>query len=501
MTVWWHVDCLFESQRKGRANKRKIQSTSEIDAFDTLKKKDQDKLAGLIEAECGVKSEPTDWTYLRHSDGVKWWKIGINEDFSTMTKYGDIGSDGFAVTKAFASKSEAEKYKDKQIKSKLGSAGYVLSAEGAPFVVAQAPSHGAAEAKDDDVTAKAPAAVKTSAEVKTAAPGTTGAAEDIFGYKAEYAKSGRSGCKHCNDKIAEKSLRVAKLVQNPFVDHESIMPVWFHPPCLFENLKKGKQKRSQLTDAATIEGYDSLTPADQSYLQESVTAQGAVGTESEAKEQGIHLKNTSGENNKYWEISMQDGPGGDGTATMTRWGDNDAGIGAEGNYMKKDFDTPALAVAYRDKMVKSKLKGGYEVWSVDGVKVAEGERAEVKDAWMTGEVPAPCGGSGEDGGGGGGGVKKRSASVMSAAEGEEAPAATKKSRAAPKSKKSAPAPAPAADDAPAEAKDDGPGDVAIPEDLKSLKVPELKALCTAHGLAINGKKDDLVDRLKEHAKK
>lgn len=478
MTVWWHVDCLFASQRKGRANKRRIKLISEIDGFDTLKKKDQDKLEGLISEECDVKSEPTDWTYLRHSDGVKWWKIGINADFSTMTKYGDIGSDGFVVTKAFSNLSEAEKYKEKQIKTKVASAGYVISVDGAPFAVAQPSTHGTAEAKaSEPETAVAPAEVKST---------ETGDVEDIFGYRAEYAKSGRSACKHCKDKIAEKSLRVSKLVQNPFVDHESIMPVWFHPPCLFDNLKRGKQKRSQLTDATTIEGFDDLKPSDQALLQESVNSQAAVGVESDTKEHGIHLKNTIGDNNKYWEISLQDGPSGGGTATMTRWGDNDAGL-AEGNYVKKDFDIPASAVAYRDKMVKSKLKGGYEVWSVDGVKVEESERKVVKDAWLTGEIPAPC--ADEEGGGD---SKKRSAAAMSGENGDDtvtkseiAPAKTKKTKAVPRDKKTA-----------------GTNEVEVagamvPDDLKALKVTELKSLCAAHGLATTGKKDDLISRLKE----
>lgn len=328
MTVWWHVGCLFESQRRGRANKRRIQSTSEIEGFDTLKEKDQNELENLVSQESGNKSEPTEWTYLVHCDGVKWWKIGINEDHSTMTKYGEIGSDGFVVTKTFETRNEAEKYLDKAVKGKLTkSAGYEHGVEGAvvsaPPPTASAPatskpapkatkaSKASAAPAEAPAPTPAPVPVAASAPAAAQAAATGGGAEDIFGYRAEYAKTGRSGCQQCKEKIAEKTLRLAKLVQNPFVDHESIMPAWFHPTCLFENLKRGKQKRTQLTDASAMEGYESLTKDDQALIATSIAALGnASAAASDAKEQGIHLKNTLGDANKYWQISLDSGPSG-----------------------------------------------------------------------------------------------------------------------------------------------------------------------------------------------
>lgn len=77
----------------GRASKRKIKDESEIDGFDALKPKDQDKLRELIGEESETTEGPKEWTHLESIEGShqKWWKIGINDDKTTTTKYGDIG--------------------------------------------------------------------------------------------------------------------------------------------------------------------------------------------------------------------------------------------------------------------------------------------------------------------------------------------------------------------------------------------------------------------------
>lgn len=145
-----------------------------------------------------------------------------------------------------------------------------------------------------------------------------------------------------------------------------------------------------------------------------------------------------------------------------------------------DFDTAAQALAHRDKMVKSKLKGGYHVWSVEGVKVEESERDTTKEAWMAGGIPAAA---------------ADNASTSASISTKKRPAASdekEKASGVDSKKKIKTEKAVTSAVSVAESKPDR-----IPDDLKSMKLPELKALCNAHGLSIAGKKDDMVTRLNE----
>jgi poly [ADP-ribose] polymerase 1 len=72
--------------------------------------------------------------------------------------------------------------------------------------------------------------------------------------KIEYAKSGRAGCKGCKSPIAEKTMRVAKMVQSPFFD--GLMPYWFHVGCFF-----GPRMKFEYT-ITEFEGHEKLKPAD-----------------------------------------------------------------------------------------------------------------------------------------------------------------------------------------------------------------------------------------------
>ena len=50
-------------------------------------------------------------------------------------------------------------------------------------------------------------------------------------FKAEYAKSNRSSCKKCKEKIDKAELRLAVMVQSPMFDGK--VPNWHHVKCFF----------------------------------------------------------------------------------------------------------------------------------------------------------------------------------------------------------------------------------------------------------------------------
>ncbi|KAK6618637.1 hypothetical protein RUM43_013028 [Polyplax serrata] len=54
-------------------------------------------------------------------------------------------------------------------------------------------------------------------------------------FRAEYAKSGRAGCKGCQNTIAKDSLRLAAMVQSPFFD--GLQPKWYHFSCFFNKCR------------------------------------------------------------------------------------------------------------------------------------------------------------------------------------------------------------------------------------------------------------------------
>ncbi|VVC90162.1 unnamed protein product [Leptidea sinapis] len=77
-------------------------------------------------------------------------------------------------------------------------------------------------------------------------------------YQAEYAKSGRAGCKACKEKIDQGSLRIAVMVQSAF--HDGKQPNWHHEECFF--------KKKCPSSIAEIGNFNKLRHADQKRIKE-----------------------------------------------------------------------------------------------------------------------------------------------------------------------------------------------------------------------------------------
>ncbi|NP_001191521.1 poly-(ADP-ribose) polymerase I [Aplysia californica] len=79
-------------------------------------------------------------------------------------------------------------------------------------------------------------------------------------FQAEYAKSGRSGCKACKGNIAQGSLRLAVMVQSPHFDGK--VPNWFHYACFW--------KRAKCHNADDIHNIHSLRWEDQEKIKAQI---------------------------------------------------------------------------------------------------------------------------------------------------------------------------------------------------------------------------------------
>merc|ERR1719203_1534440 len=82
-------------------------------------------------------------------------------------------------------------------------------------------------------------------------------------YVAEYAKSGRAGCKGCKGKIEQGSLRLGTITAGPG-DYD--MTAWRHPEC--------QKKPKNLSSANEIEGLAALKAEDQEKVQAWFEASG-----------------------------------------------------------------------------------------------------------------------------------------------------------------------------------------------------------------------------------
>ena len=85
-------------------------------------------------------------------------------------------------------------------------------------------------------------------------------------FMADYAKLGTSGCKKCKQKLPKGSLRLAKVVSNPFSEEGGDMKQYHHPSCLFETFLRARATTKIIEEADDIEGFSALQDDDKKEL-------------------------------------------------------------------------------------------------------------------------------------------------------------------------------------------------------------------------------------------
>jgi hypothetical protein len=146
MPVYYHVQCMINYLRTGNENKKRIQNVEkDLQGFDELKKKDQEKLKKLfvyeekIQGNLSETSTTADTTYLEHNQEKKYWQISIDNK-STKTKYGLLDepeSNAIILYKDFSTQAEAKKYVEKKTQEKLNKHGYILKKQTGVATTAQ----------------------------------------------------------------------------------------------------------------------------------------------------------------------------------------------------------------------------------------------------------------------------------------------------------------------------------------------------------------------------
>lgn len=84
-------------------------------------------------------------------------------------------------------------------------------------------------------------------------------------FAVERAKSGRAKCKKCKCPIEKDTVRIAKLVANPFTDGK--MKAWHHLTCLFDVFAKQRATTKRIDDPAEdVSGWEDLSKEDRAIV-------------------------------------------------------------------------------------------------------------------------------------------------------------------------------------------------------------------------------------------
>ncbi|XP_049724171.1 poly [ADP-ribose] polymerase 1 [Elephas maximus indicus] len=84
-------------------------------------------------------------------------------------------------------------------------------------------------------------------------------------FTAEYAKSNRSTCKGCMEKIEKGHMRLSKKMLDPEKPQMGVIDRWYHPNCFVQNREKLGFRPEY--SASQIAGFSILTPEDREFLK------------------------------------------------------------------------------------------------------------------------------------------------------------------------------------------------------------------------------------------
>jgi DNA ligase 3 len=83
-------------------------------------------------------------------------------------------------------------------------------------------------------------------------------------FAADRAKTGRSSCKKCKQKIESGALRIARVQPNPFGGDGGTMKAWHHVACFFAAQAKARASTKKMEQPdEDVQGWDALTKEDQ----------------------------------------------------------------------------------------------------------------------------------------------------------------------------------------------------------------------------------------------
>lgn len=204
-------------------------------------------------------------------------------------------------------------------------------------------------------------------------------------FGCDYAKSSNARChgKNCDNEINKGTLRLSRLIPNPFIPQsstreEQLMPVYYHVQCLINYLRSGKETKKRVENVEKdLQGFTDLRKADQQKLKKLFGYEEKLqGNLSETSTSADTTYLEHDQDKKYWQISI------DNKSTKTKYGLLDE-PDANAIILYKDFANQAAARKYLEAKVKEKLKHGYAAKNKPSSTTTTGKRKQPTTAKST----------------------------------------------------------------------------------------------------------------------
>lgn len=92
-------------------------------------------------------------------------------------------------------------------------------------------------------------------------------------YCVDYAKRGTAGCKKCKEKLVKGTVRIGKIVPNPFTESGGEMKEWYHVRCMFEKLEKARATTKKIEDITDLEGWEELQDEEKELIHKHIAGE------------------------------------------------------------------------------------------------------------------------------------------------------------------------------------------------------------------------------------
>ncbi|XP_069767007.1 DNA ligase 3 isoform X2 [Narcine bancroftii] len=88
-------------------------------------------------------------------------------------------------------------------------------------------------------------------------------------YCVDYAKRGTAGCRKCREKLPKGSVRLGRIVPNPFSEGAE-MKEWYHIKCMFEKLERARLSTKKIDDITDLEGHEELQDPERDLINQHI---------------------------------------------------------------------------------------------------------------------------------------------------------------------------------------------------------------------------------------
>lgn len=111
-------------------------------------------------------------------------------------------------------------------------------------------------------------------------------------YCVDYAKRGTAGCKKCKEKLVKGTVRIGKIVPNPFTESGGEMKEWYHVRCMFEKLEKARATTKKIEDITDLEGWEELQDEEKELIQKHIAEATSKAASTPKKKATVQAKLT-----------------------------------------------------------------------------------------------------------------------------------------------------------------------------------------------------------------